>query len=177
MTTDQLRFPIGPWKPKKSYTEKEIERFITVLQKYPGKYKRLVKKLTEEDLNKTYRDGSWNIRQLVVHLSDMHILHYGRMKQALSMDNPDGYVAAMDGWNAVKEVDDAPLVDALALLDATHKRYVRLIQSLSADDLQRTYFHPQRQIKVSMAQAIHMTAWHTRHHYEHIRIALGEKTV
>lgn len=174
MDLQQRQFPIGKWKPKKNYSEKEMSRHLAVIEKYPAKYKRLVKKLTPSEWAKTYRAGAWNAHQLVVHIADMHILHYARVKQALCTDKPTAYTANIDGWNSLPEVETASPVEALTLLDATHKRYAHLIRSMSPADFERSFYHPQRQIDINLAQAIHMTAWHTRHHFEHIKLALGQ---
>lgn len=38
MTIEQSQYPIGKWQPKKSYSTKEIERNIGIIEKYPSKY-------------------------------------------------------------------------------------------------------------------------------------------
>ena len=64
MELEQKQFPIGKWKMKKKYADKEIHKFITILEKHPAKFKRLTKKLSETDLKKTYREGGWNVREV-----------------------------------------------------------------------------------------------------------------
>ncbi len=173
MDLEKRKLPIGPFKPKARYSEKEIQRNMAILEKHPAKYRRLVKKLGSADLAKTYRDGGWNVRQLVVHISDMHILHFARFKQALCVENPVGFVANINGWNEVAEVPSIPVADALALLDATHRRWVHLLKTMSAADFERTFHHPLRQADMTLAQALDLSAWHSRHHLEHIKIALA----
>lgn len=174
MELEKRQYPIGKWKPKKQYSEKEILKFIAIIEKYPSKYKREVKKLSDADLLKTYREGAWNVRQLVVHISDMHILHYARFKQALCVENPLGFVANINGWNSLAEVNSAPVSDALLLLEATHKRWVYLMKTMSPTDFNKTFHHPLRNMDLTLAQALSMAAWHSRHHLAHIKIALGE---
>lgn len=173
MELEKRQYPIGKWNPKKQYSQKEIEKFISIIEKYPSKYKRLAKKLSDDDLLKTYREGAWNIRQLVTHIADMHILHFARFKQALCVDNPLGFVANINGWNALSEVNSAPIADSLLLLEATHKRWVHLMSTMSEADFNRTFHHPLRNADFTLAQALSMAAWHSRHHFEHIKIALN----
>lgn len=174
MTLEQRQFPIGKWTPKKAYSAKEIERNISIIEKYPAKYKRLTKKLSEEELAKTYREGAWNVHGLVVHISDMHILHFARFKQALCETNPQGFAPNIQGWANNPEVKTVPLADALLLLEATHRRWTHLLKSMSPEDFNKSFFHAGRQIYVTLAQALHMGAWHARHHVEHIKIALAD---
>jgi hypothetical protein len=172
MELEQQKFPIGKLVFKKKYSEKEIQKFITVIDKYPAKYKRLTKKLTDAELAKTYREGSWNVRQLVTHISDMHILHYARFKQALCDENPVGFAANINGWNSLTEVHSASVADALLLLEATHKRWVHLMSTMTFEDYNRTFHHPLRGVDLTLAQALAMGAWHSRHHFAHIEVAL-----
>jgi hypothetical protein len=173
MELEQRQYPIGKWIPKKKYSEKDIQKFIAIIEKYPAKYKRLTKKLSDEDLSKTYRAGGWNVRQLVTHLGDMHILHFARFKQALCVDNPVGFAANINGWNSLVEVSTAPVADSLLLLEATHKRWLHLIKTMTLSDFDRTFHHPLRNTDLTLAQALSMAAWHSRHHFEHIKIALN----
>ena len=172
MELEQRQYPIGKWAAKKKYSEKEIQKFVAIIDKYPAKYKRLTKKLTEEELNKTYREGGWNVREVLVHISDMHILHFARFKQALCVDNPVGFAANINGWNAMTEINSVPVADANLLLEATHKRWVHLMGTMAFDDYSRTFFHPLRNTNLTLAQALSMAAWHCRHHFEHIKIAV-----
>jgi uncharacterized damage-inducible protein DinB len=172
MTLEERQFPIGKWKPEDSYSEEEIARNIVIIEQYPVRYKELTGNLSAEELKKTYREGAWNIHKLVVHISDMHILHFARFKQALCQDNPQGYSPDINGWANNPEVPTVPLADALLLLEATHKRWAHLLKSMSSEDFSRTFFHTGRQINLTLAQALHMAAWHCKHHLEHIRIAL-----
>ena len=175
MELEQRKYPIGKWNPKKKYSDKEIQRNIAVIEKYPAKYKRLTKKLSDAELTKTYREGAWDVRHLVTHISDMHILHFARFKQALCEENPHGFLANINGWSALSEVDTNNIADSLLLLEATHKRWVHLMGTMSPSDFDRTFFHPLRQSNLTLAQALAMAAWHCKHHFEHIRIALEAK--
>jgi uncharacterized damage-inducible protein DinB len=174
MELEQRQYPIGKWVAKKKYSEKEIQKFVTIIDKYPAKYKRLTKKLTDTELAKSYREGSWNIRQVVTHISDMHILHYARFKQALCDENPVGFAANINGWNSLTEVHTASVADALLLLEATHKRWVHLMSTMAFEDYNRTFHHPLRGVNLTLAQALSMAAWHSRHHLAHIEVALKE---
>jgi uncharacterized damage-inducible protein DinB len=174
MELEQRQYPIGKWAAKKKYSEKDIQKFITIIDKYPAKYKRLTKKLTDAELAKTYREGSWNIRQIITHISDMHILHYARFKQALCDENPVGFAANINGWNSLAEVNSASIADSIMLLEATHKRWVHLMSTMAIQDFDRTFFHPLRNVNLTLAQALSMAAWHSRHHLAHIEVALTE---
>ena len=44
--------------------------------------------LDEDALQKKYREGSWNVRELVHHIADSQLNMYHRLKLALTDDNP-----------------------------------------------------------------------------------------
>ena len=44
--------------------------------------------LSEAQLNTPYRDGGWTVRQVVHHMGDSHMVAFGRMKFALTQENP-----------------------------------------------------------------------------------------
>ncbi len=173
MEIEQRKYPIGKWSPKKKYSEKEIQKLMSVIKKYPAKYKRLTKKLSDADLSKTYREGAWNVRQVITHVADMHILHFARFKQALCVNHPVGFVANIDGWSNLAEVKTAPVADSILLLEATHKRWLHLMKTMAVSDFDRTFHHPLRNADLTLGQALSMAAWHCKHHLAHIQIALG----
>ncbi|RFS15458.1 DinB family protein [Emticicia sp. C21] len=175
MTLEERKFPIGKWTPENSYSTETIAENIGIIEQYPAKYEQLTKNLSADELAKSYREGAWSIHSLVVHISDMHILHFARFKQALCEDNPQGYVPNINGWINNREVPSIPLADALLLLEATHKRWTHLLKSMSSEDFSRTFFHAGRQLNLTLAQALHMAAWHCKHHLGHIQIALDSE--
>ena len=174
MTLEQRQFPIGKWIAKDGYSAEEVQENIALLKAYGLKYKELTQHLSEEDLEKTYREGSWTIRQVVHHVADTHQWHFIRIKQALTEENAVGIVFNVNALAALADTAKAPIVDSLAIIESTHNRYVYLFESIAESDYGKTYYHPLRQLHITIPQAIDMTVWHAKHHFEHIRIALGE---
>jgi hypothetical protein len=56
---------------------------------------------------------------------------------------------------------------SLLVLDAVHARWVALLRTLTADQLQRTYLHPESGT-CDLATAIQMYDWHGQHHRAHL---------
>ena len=80
---DQLRFPIGPWAEKPAYTPDVMASLIDRIASLPADYISLAANLSDTDLTRQYREGSFTVRQLVHHVADMHILHLARLKNAM----------------------------------------------------------------------------------------------
>lgn len=170
-----LQYPIGNFIKKDHYPEEEIQEMITVIAGSPAKYEALVTTLSETDLLKTYRDDSWNIKQLVHHVADIQMLHFLRMKKALTeKDGLEATLINMDGWAETTDGKEAPVEDSLLMLEGITKRYVFLLKTLNEEALEISYYHPLREYDITQAQAIAMSAWHLKHHLAHIKLALNQ---
>ncbi|MCF0063995.1 DinB family protein [Dyadobacter chenwenxiniae] len=169
------KFPIGPFVLKDDYAPAEIESFIQIIRSSASAYKELVENLGEEDLAKTYREGSWNIRQLIHHVADIALLHYLRMKKAVTEPDYDApTMIDMDAWAATGDSLGMPIADSLNILAGTNQRYTHFATSLDAEAFAKAYFHPFRKIWLNQKQALAMSVWHLQHHLAHIKLALGE---
>ena len=177
MTTEQinqLKFPIGPFKADPNLSKSELDEMTNTIASAPSEYRKVIKGLSEEDLRKTYRDGGWNVQQLVNHVADMHLLHFFRMKRALTEpDYKEVTLVNVDGWAATPDGLSASTEASLDMFESIGKRFVHLIQSLNEKQHEITYFHPLRKTTLNQKQAIAMSAWHVKHHLAHIKIALA----
>lgn len=167
------KFPIGPFAARENISDAELKEMIDTIATAPEKYAGALQNLSKEDLQKTYREGSWNVQQLVQHVADMQLLHYFRMKKALTdPEYKEVTLVNIDGWAQTSEGPGSPVEDSLAMFDAITKRFVQLMRSLNAEQKEIAYFHPVRKSWLNQKNAIAMTAWHVKHHLEHIRLAL-----
>ena len=169
-----VQYPIGPFEKKDSYSAQEIRANIKILEDAPEEYREIAARLKAEDLNKKYREGSWNVQQLVHHVADIHLLHFMRMKKALTEpESEQTTLINMDGWAATADGLNAPVEDSLMMFDGINRRYVFLLNSLDNKALKIRYYHPVRKYWIDQAQALAMSAWHVRHHLAHIKLAVG----
>lgn len=169
----QLKFPIGPFKAD-NIGASDLDALIETIASAPSDYKNITKDLSPADLKKTYREGSWNVQQLVNHVADMQLLHFFRMKRALTeKDYKEITLVNIDGWAQTADGLTSPVADSLHMFEGITKRFVHLMASLNETQQEITYYHPLRQTMLSQKQAIAMTAWHVKHHLAHIRIALS----
>lgn len=169
-----LKFPIGPFEAPEQVSHDELDKLIHTIENTVNKYRPLTENLSVSDLRKTYREGAWNVQQLVNHVADMQLLHFFRMKKALTEpDYKEITLVDIPAWAHTADGVHSPVADSLDMLESITKRYARLMRSLDNNQQQIAYYHPVRKIMLNQKQAIAMTAWHVQHHYEHIRIALG----
>ncbi|PWJ57198.1 DinB family protein [Dyadobacter jejuensis] len=171
---EDLKFPIGRFQFKADYTPAEQAEIFQTIETAPRLYAELTENLDADQLQKTYREGGWNIQQLVHHVADMHMLHVVRMKKALTeSDYKEATMVNMDGWAATADATSAPIADSLDILRGVHPRYAALGRSMTDQQKQIAYYHPIRKISYNLMTAFALTAWHSEHHLAHIKIALG----
>jgi hypothetical protein len=176
-TTDQLtqlKFPIGPFVVQENISKPDLDAFIATVESAPARYRAMTENLSGTALKKTYREGSWNVQQLVNHVADMQLLHFFRMKRALTeADYKEITMVNIDGWAHTSDGLTSPVADSLHMFEGITKRFIHLMKSLDEKQHDIAYYHPVRKTMLNQKQAISMSAWHVSHHLEHIRIALA----
>ena len=168
-----LKFPIGPFIKKVEYTSDELGLLVLDISDTLIAYKKHVDVLSGDDLLRTYRPGSWNVRQLVHHVADIQLLHFLRMKKAITEpEYNEVTLINMDGWANTLDGSTAPVQDSILMLEGITNRYIYLVKSLSEEQLRIQYYHPVKEFYISQVQAVAMSAWHMKHHLAHIELAL-----
>ncbi|MFM9945446.1 MAG: YfiT family bacillithiol transferase [Bacteroidia bacterium] len=170
---EHLKYPIGKHIGSETYTKEQIAEKINDLKVLPENLKNLVSGLSETELAKTYREGSWTIKQLVHHIGESHINCYIRLKLALTEDNPTIRPYIEDLWVKTKENDILDISVSISIIENIHLKLVTLLETLSETELSRTFFHPQYQRTSRITDLISLYSWHGRHHIAHIGLALG----
>jgi hypothetical protein len=171
--TDPRQFPIGLWSGRTEFSADEVYQRIKLLRELPRQFRQLTEHLSDTELQRTYREGSWTIRQLVHHMADTHQWHYFRLKHALTQPEPvPGILSPVNLWANQPDGHDAPVGPSLGILEGVHDRLAYLFVNLTETDWERAYYHPFRQINVAFPAALDMIIWHAQHHLAHIRLAL-----
>ncbi len=170
-----LKYPIGSFVSEKDFDSKEIKRFIDIISSLPSEIKMLTTNLTSQEMEYCYRPNGWNIAQVVHHLSDSHMNAILRFKLALTEDNPTIKPYREDRWANLKDAKSLDLSLSLKILESLHEKWRILLMSLEQEDFSKTYFHPDTNKKISLAQTAGMYAWHSQHHLAHINQALSYK--
>lgn len=163
---ESLRYPIGHFARSETYSADEVKSNIQIISAIPSKFINLLGSWDEEKLDTTYRPDGWTVRQLVHHVADSHINAYVRFRLALTEDNPTIKPYHEDRWAELPDAKSAPVDLSLQLMKQVHLRWVLLMNSMDADDLARTYHHPDTDRSVPLAEVIAMYAWHSEHHYQ-----------
>ena len=169
---EKLRYPIGHFQCPVTILPAHIAEWTTILEELPEKLKNLVLPLTAAQLDTPYREGGWSIQQLTHHIADSHHNSYTRFKWALTEKSPIIKVYNEKEWVLMADCNKAPIALSLNYLTALHAKLVYLIKGLSSEDLKKSYVHPEDNSVVTVAENIGKYAWHSQHHFAHIKNAL-----
>ena len=161
--TEDLRYPVGRHQQPQSLTPEQRRTAIETVAAAPAHLRTAISGLDDRQLDTPYRPDGWTVRQVVHHMPDAHVNAYTRFKLALTEDNPviKPYDAAK--WAQLEDSKSTPIVTSLALLDAVHDRWLRILGAMSAADFARTIDHPENGV-MNLDQVLALYEWHGRNH-------------
>ena len=166
-----VRFPIGKLQLPEEVTLENVQEWLKKIETYTKRLRETVALLGEGELSKTYRDGSWNVRQLVHHIADSQLIMFQRLKLALTDHNPTVPNFDQDKW-VVQPDTELPVESSLKILEGINERIVALGSNLTKEQLNRTFTH-EINGEITVATKIAKLSWHEEHHLAHIEIALS----
>jgi uncharacterized damage-inducible protein DinB len=140
---------------------------MQTLRLLPVRLRAAVSGLSDAQLDTPYREGGWTARQVVHHVADSHANCYIRFKLALTEDWPTVKPYDEAAWANLADSRWLPVEVSLAMIEALHGRWVGLLESLSDEDFQKGFEHPELG-RQNLAKVLALYDWHSRHHTAHI---------
>lgn len=172
MDIENLQYPIGPFKAPQRYNQAVVDEAISILKLFPQQLRALVANLPNETLDMPYRPKGWTIRQVVHHLADSHHHSYSRFKWALTEDNPTIKAYQEKDWAELEDAKLTPIAWSLTHIEVIHQKIVQMLEGFGKEEWNRTFVHPQTSHVFTLKELACMYAWHSMHHYMHIKNAL-----
>jgi uncharacterized damage-inducible protein DinB len=161
------RYPIGKFDRNINVTKEMRSDCIKTIETLPSQLRTEVENLSEQQLDTPYRDGGWTVRQVIHHLPDSHINSYVRFKLALTEDNPKIKTYEEHLWAELPDTFKTPIDVSLNLLESLHTRWAILLRSLTDEQLEKTFQHPEWG-DITLDKTLALYAWHSKHHLAHI---------
>ncbi len=161
------RYPIGKFSCTGPLTAEQKQQCLTDIEQTPAQLRAALRGLSDQQLDTSYRDGGWTLRQLAHHLPDSHMNSYVRFKLALTEDQPTIKPYMENLWAELPEAKLASIEVSLALLDSLHQRWMLMLRQLTDAEWQRTFRHPALG-PMSLEKTLALYSWHGRHHVAHV---------
>lgn len=161
-----VRYPIGELQIPDPITLEQVQEWLKDIETFPARLKEAVDGLSGEDLDKTYREGAWTVRQLVHHIADAQLNIYIRMKLALTEDNPSIPAFDENVWAVLPDAG-LPVEASLKIIEGLNARIAAYARTLTEEQLHQTYRH-QINGNTTVAAELAKCHWHEEHHLAHI---------
>ena len=171
---NDLRFPTGKFTPDSSVTPDKRKAWIREIADAPRALREAVRGLDDRQLDTPYRPDGWSVRQVLHHVPDSHMNAYVRFKLALTEDTPTIKTYKEAEWARLADTAGTPPEVSLSLLDAVHRRWIVLLESLADADFSRPLMHPEMG-PITLDWLLQHYAWHGRHHVAHITSLRGRE--
>ncbi|WCK52814.1 putative metal-dependent hydrolase [Aneurinibacillus sp. Ricciae_BoGa-3] len=162
------QYPIGKFTAPGEINAEQIKEWGRVIGQIPAQLRKAVQGLTQEQLNTPYRHKGWTVRQVVHHIADGQLNGYVRFRLALTEEQPTIKPFQEEKWAELQDARTAPIDISLNLVDAIHARWELLINSLTMEDFQQTYIHPENG-STTLFEALSLYAYHGHHHIAQIK--------
>jgi hypothetical protein len=164
---EDLRYPIGKFVYDKESTPQKRTGWMRDIAELPVTLAKAVSGLSAAQLDTPYRDGGWTVRQVVHHFADSHMNAFIRFKLALTEEAPQIKPYDEKAWATTADVRGQDIGLSLMLLQGLHARWSALLSSLTAEQLDRTFLHPESGAQ-KLDRTLQTYAWHSKHHVVHI---------
>ncbi len=169
---EELRYPIGREDEqevyKSNYNEQLKNSLINDIKMLPSSLEFAIQNLDAAQLETPYRVDGWTVQQLVHHVADSHMNAYIRFKLGLTEDNPTIKAYDQEAWANLTDSKKLPVNISITLLYSLHARWCQVMEDMVESEWQRTVYHPQREMQMTMWDLLKSYAWHSRHHVAHI---------
>lgn len=172
--TSDARYPIGKFSFPQSTTAAQRQKWIAEIAEAPMRLRAAIEGMTAAQMDTPYREGGWTIRQVIHHVPESHMNAYIRYKLALTEGEPTIKPYDEAAWAKLGDIQTTPIEASLALLDALHDRWTRLLRTMDDAAFARTFRHPELGV-VRLDQNLALYAWHGKHHAAHIESVRGRR--
>lgn len=127
--------------------------------------------LQESDLDKTYAEGKWTVRELLHHLADAETVLYDRIRRGIAKPNQVVWGFDQDEWCKNLEYKKMPLHLNQKVYESVRASVIFLAERYYESLGENTYVHNETG-KRTVKDEFDKVVWHNEHHLKQIKQAL-----
>jgi len=165
---DPVIYPIGEYI-EQPFSSEELRKRLIDIRFLSNHVENAITNLDEHQLDTSYREGGWTVKQVIHHLADSHMNAYIRSKLALTENNPIIKPYDQDAWAETIENKNLPVNISITLLHALHLKWHELFSNLKPLEWDRTVVHPEYNRQMSLWYILGLYTWHSKHHVAQIQ--------
>ncbi|MEB6340188.1 DinB family protein [Mammaliicoccus sciuri] len=166
------QYPIGQLVIPNNITKTDIDQWINDIELLPKRIHELLSNIQDEQLDNTYREGAWSVRQLLHHIVESHLPGFMNIYLIINGKTPTHDALPQIIQENLFEGELAYKND-LMMIEEIQSRWANLVKDLPEESFDKT-MPPSSYNQKSLKVLLCVFAWHGNHHMNHIRIALGK---
>ncbi|MFY8022426.1 MAG: DinB family protein [Bacteroidia bacterium] len=129
--------------------------------------------LSEVELNKSYGEGKWTVRQILHHLTDVEYLLLGRLKKIIAEPKQVIWAFNQDDWDKAFDYLNEPLRGKKELYSLCRQMNYQLIDKYFDKYKSKEFVHNETGLR-SLQDEFEKVALHNQSHIEQIKMALSQ---
>ncbi len=146
---------------------------INILQETPAKLAEMLKSQPPNTLHHRPAPGKWSVAEILAHLSDAEMVVGFRVRLIVGQPGVPIQAFDQDVWAAFSHYEQIPVLESLERLTVQRRANVRLLRSLTPEQLQQYGVHSERG-RESVEHTIKMWAGHDLNHRAQVERILGK---
>ena len=127
--------------------------------------------LSENDLQKTYSIGKWNVRKILIHLADTESVLHERIKRIIAEPKQVIWAFDQDLWCKNLDYENFPLEISKSLFLANRQSIIFLADKFYQEMGDKEFVHSQTGLR-TLKDEFEKVANHNQGHLNQIEIAL-----
>lgn len=127
--------------------------------------------LSETELNKSYGEGKWTVRQILHHLTDVEYLFIGRLKKIIAEPKQVIWAFNQDDWDKAFDYLHEPLTGKKVLYSLCREMNYQLIEKYYDQYKSKEFVHNETGLR-TLQMEFEKVALHNHSHNEQIKMAL-----
>ena len=124
----------------------------------------------QSEWGKTYAPGKWTVRQMLVHLADVELVHLWRLSRAWAEPGSPVYAFDHDRWVTALRYDERPLDICRDMFVGIRNQIIYYVETMPESAFENTVDHSENGL-VPVSRILKYLVYHTDHHLEQIRFA------
>lgn len=127
--------------------------------------------LSNAELEKSYANGKWTIREILHHLTDTELLFQGRLKKIIAEPKQVIWAFNQDDWNVAFNYKSEPLKNKKQIFELFRELNYELIDTFYDRYCEKQFVHNETGIR-TLKDEFEKVASHNLGHNQQIEIAL-----
>lgn len=164
-----LKYPVGRFEMPTKISSEDVQDYIRILGNIPGELIKTVENFDNEKFDTQYRENGWTVQQVITHVFDAHSRAYVMFKRGLEENKiiikPHNEKKLTD----FGDIQNSAIQAVLQAIYSVHESWVLDLKSLSEQELNLTFFYPDAGRQMSLPEFLAIFAWHSKHHFAHIK--------